>query len=101
MRKKRGMRPLWQTAERLTGAEGEMLARIPVFVIRGMREVETSGCAGILEYGPERVVLALERGVCAVRGRGLTLEDFEEGTLFIRGEIDGINFDGDGEEGGE
>ena len=84
--------PLWQRAAKAAGAEGEMLARIPVFVIRGGREMEVSGCVGILEYDEGRIVLAMERGETTVTGTGLTLEDFEEGTLTVRGEIAGVRF---------
>ncbi len=94
--RRRIAKPLWQTAAEAMGAEGEMLARIPVVVIRGMREAEICGCCGILEYGDARVTLALEGSVCTVTGEGLTLEDFRDGTLFVRGVIGRIVF---GEEG--
>ena len=84
--------PLWQTAEKAAGAEGDMLARIPVYVVRGSREVEIWGCAGILEYGSSEVRLAMERGTAAVRGTELTLEDFEDGVLTVRGLIEGLSF---------
>ncbi len=80
------------------GAEGDMLARIPVVVVRGMREAEVFGCAGIFEYGGERVTLSLEGSLCTVTGEGLTLEDFQDGTLFVRGAIREVIF---GEEDGE
>ena len=86
------MRPLWQTAAEAMGAEGEMLARIPVIVIRGMREAEIFGCAGILEYGEDRVALRMDGCVCTVTGEALTLEDFRDGTLFVRGVIDRVDF---------
>ena len=91
MRRNHGI-PLWQAAEKLAGAEGELLARIPVYVIRGTREAEIWGCAGILEYGSGRVRLAMERGEATVTGENLTLEDFEDGILTVRGVIEGIAF---------
>ena len=91
-------KPLWQTAAEAMDAEGDMLARIPVVVVRGMREAEIFGCAGILEYGGERVTLAMEGSLCTVTGEGLTLEDFQDGTLFVRGVIREVSF---GEEGRE
>ena len=90
------MPPLWQSAEKAVGAEGEMLARIPVYVIRGAREAEIWGCAGILEYGSSQVRLSMERGTATVTGEDLTLEDFEDGVLTVRGMIAGLSF---GEEG--
>ena len=98
-KKRRGPgRPLWQTAAEAMGAEGDMLGRIPVVVVRGMREAEIFGCAGILEYGWERVTLAMEGSLLTVTGEGLTLEDFQDGTLFVRGVIHAVIF---GEEEGE
>lgn len=90
--RRRLVRPLWQAAAEAMGAEGEMMARIPVVVVRGMREAEIYGCRGILEYGEARVTLALEGSVCTVTGAGLSLEDFQDGTLFVRGVIDRIVF---------
>ena len=86
----RPSRPLWLTAAEAVGAEGDLLARIPVIVVRAMREAEITGCAGILDYGPERVMLQMERDVWSLTGAGLTLEDFRDGTLAVRGLIRGI-----------
>ncbi len=81
----------------------DQTARIPVFVIRGKREIEVEGCTGILEYEPARIVLAVgkEGDRFTVAGRGLSLEDFSRGNLFVRGEIACARFgaaaDGEGE----
>ena len=91
-------RPGWQAAADVLGAEGDLLARIPVFVVRGNREIEISGCEGILEYGEERIVLETGGSCCVVTGRGLTLGDFSEGFLSVRGEIGSLRFGGNGEE---
>ncbi len=90
-------RPLWQTAAEAVGAEGDLLARIPVIVVRAMREAEITGCVGILDYGPERVVLQMEREVWVLTGDGLTLEDFRDGTLTVCGVIHGVRLGGEEE----
>ena len=89
---KTARKPAWQTVSDLTGAEGDLIARIPVFVVRGNREIEVEGCAGILEYDGERIVLETGAETCVVSGRGLTLGDFEDGFLRVRGEIGSICF---------
>ncbi len=76
----------------------DQAARIPVFVIRGKREIEVEGCTGILEYEPARIVLAVGRDRFTVEGRGLSLEGFSRGNLFVRGEIVSARF---GAAGGE
>ena len=95
MRRAAAGRTAWQRAEGAFGADGEFFARIPVFVMRGNREMEVFGCEGILEYGAEKVSLALCRGSCTVCGGGLTLEDFSDGTLVVRGVIGCVSFDGE------
>lgn len=63
-------------------------APIPVFIIRGKREIEVEGCTGILEYGEERIVLAVGKNDrFSVRGKNLTLSDFRRRILYVRGEI--------------
>ena len=85
-------KPGWQAAAELLGAEGDLLARIPVFVVRGNREIEVKGCAGILEYDGERIALEMDGEICVVTGHGLTLGDFSEGFLCVRGEIGSLRF---------
>ena len=70
-------------------------AVVPMMVctVRGRREVEAAGCGGILEYGPERVVLASDGGRVTITGRMLAIEDFQEGSILVRGEIDAVSFD--------
>ena len=96
-RVRRPSRPLWQTAAEAVGAEGDLLARIPVIVVRAMREAEITGCVGILDYGPERVALQMEREVWVLTGEGLTLEDFRDGTITVRGLIRGMRLGGEEE----
>ncbi|MBQ3636828.1 MAG: YabP/YqfC family sporulation protein [Clostridia bacterium] len=89
---------LYQTAAEWMGAEADMIAPIPVFIFRGRREIEAAGCDGILEYGPEKIVLSAMGELFTVKGRGLTLEDFSDGDLFVRGEIGTAFFGTEGEE---
>ncbi|MCR5683586.1 MAG: YabP/YqfC family sporulation protein [Clostridiales bacterium] len=66
-----------------------------ICTIRGRREVEAAGCGGILAYGPERVVLTSDDGQVTVTGRMLAIEDFTEGIILVRGEIDAVTFGGE------
>ncbi len=68
---------------------------MPVCTVRGRREVEAAGCAGILEYGPDRVVLASDAGRVTVSGRMLAIDGFTEGNVLVRGEIDAVSFGGE------
>ena len=77
----------------------DQIVRIPVFVIRGKREIEVEGCTGILEYEPGRIVLAVGRDRFTVEGRALELEDFSRGNLYVRGEIVSARFGCAGEDG--
>lgn len=70
----------------------EVVADIPVFVIRGRHEVEVAGCSGVREYGDSRVKLAVGRDIFTVTGDHLVLTDFRDNVLFIRGNIDGTFF---------
>ena len=72
---------------------------VPVFTIRGRREIEAEGCAGILEYTGERVVLDAAGHRFTVTGSCLTLENFTERTLTVRGRIASVSFGGEDGEG--
>jgi len=65
---------------------------IPVIIIRGRHEIEVSGCCGILEYENETVVLSMGKERFRVRGEALTLSDFREDTLYIRGSISSAEY---------
>ena len=99
----RGRRRLpYEYLAELFEVPADQAARLPVFVIRGKREIEVEGCTGILEYEPDRITLAVGNGRerFTVRGRGLMLEDFSRGTLFVRGEIVSARFGCADEDGG-
>jgi len=70
----------------------DIIANIPVIIIRGRHEIEVSGCCGILEYENETVVLSMGKERFRVRGEALTLSDFREDTLYIRGSISSAEY---------
>ncbi len=72
----------------------DAVARIPVFTVRGLHEAEIDGCDGILEYGETLVVLSAGKTDVRVDGEYLTLSDFREGRLTVRGNIRSIDFSG-------
>ena len=72
---------------------------MPVFTIRGRREIGVEGCTGILAYTEEQVILAAGTVRFTVTGRRLSLENFAERSLTVRGEIVSASFGaGEGEE---
>ncbi len=72
---------------------GEVSAPIPVFLMRGRYELEITGARGIREYGQERIVLRMGKGLCVVTGKELELTDFQEAVLYVRGKIDRLSFE--------
>lgn len=76
----------------------DVVADIPVFVLRGRHEIEVEGCSGVREYSDSRIVLSAGRETFTVTGDHLILTDFRGGVLFVRGNICGTSFC---EEGGQ
>ena len=95
---KRRRKRLYENLADFLEIPADQVAKIPVFTIRGKREIEIEGCTGILEYEPERIVLAVGRDRFTVEGSALILEDFAEKTLYIRGEIRSARFGREGTE---
>lgn len=89
-------RRLYEIIAESTEMPADAVARIPTFVIRGLHEVEADGCGGILEYCDTRVVLSCSLGALGkkhrmtVQGTMLTLSDFSDGRLHIRGNIGSV-----------
>ncbi len=86
-RKKEYTRKLYEKISDVLDVPQDMVARVPVFIIRGRHEIEVCGCRGILEYGKEKVVLSMGKEMFCVMGKNLTLSDFRDDTLFVRGWI--------------
>lgn len=92
---KKRKRKLYEKIAALCEIPQESVADIPIFVIRGRHEVEVEGCTGILEYDSEKIVLAVDksgRGKFTVTGDMLTLNDFSNRLLFVRGNIASVSF---------
>ena len=70
----------------------EVMTGIPVFTLRGREELEADGCTGILEYTPTRVVLAVKRDKVTIAGEELTLTDFRNTVLTVRGRILSVTY---------
>ena len=70
----------------------EVMSGIPVFTLRGQEELEADGCTGILEYTPTRVVLAVKREKVMITGEELTLTDFRNTVLTVRGRILSVTY---------
>ena len=89
-------RSLYELISSSVEMPADAVAKMPTFVIRGLHEVEADGCSGILEYCDSRVVLSCSFGVLGkehrmtVTGEMLTLSDFSDGVLHIRGNIQSV-----------
>ena len=78
---------LYERIAHLCEVDADIVAALPVFVIRGEHEIEVEGCRGILEYEPEKIVLSTKNGRFTALGKCLMLSDFRSGVLYIRGNI--------------
>ena len=91
---KRTTRRSWaEIMSELWEVPGEVSAPVPVFLMRGRYELEITGARGIRDYGQEKIVLRVGKGLCVVTGRELELTDFREAVLYVRGKIDCISFE--------
>ncbi len=94
--KKRRRVKLYEKIANFCEVPQELVAQIPVFVIRGRHEIEISGADGISEYTDTAIVITVGRDKFTVRGDHLILSDFRESVLYVRGNIDSASFEGGG-----
>ncbi len=83
---------LYERIAKLCEVPQNVVANIPIFVIRGKHEMEVTGCGGILEYDDNSIVLTVGRDKFTVKGKNLVLSDFRESVLYIRGDIVSASF---------
>lgn len=76
----------------LGGYPVEGLISIPLLDCKWNREIQISGCMGILEYDEKSIVIKTKRGNCSITGEGLYMENFRSDTLTVHGVIDSIRF---------
>ncbi len=95
MHKKNGRRVrLYERIADFCEVPDELVARVPVFVLRGRHQIEISGASGITEYSDSVIVLSVGRDKFTVRGMGLTITDFREAVICVRGDIVSAAFEG-------
>ena len=76
-------------------------AEFPADVVRGIPDVEirgngdcfVSGCLTILEYSEEMVKFDSGSVNVTVRGSGLLLSEFKNGSMRVKGEIASVSFE--------
>ena len=76
-------------------------AEFPADVVRGIPDVEirgngdcfVSGCLTILEYSEEMVKFESGSVNVTVRGTGLLLSEFKNGSMRVKGEIASVSFE--------
>ena len=95
-KKKKRREHIYEKVARFLEVPQELVANVPVFVIRGRHEIEISGCSGITEYSDDVIVLTVGRDKFTVRGNCLELADFRDCVLYVRGNIDSAAFEGGG-----
>ena len=99
--KSRRTKKLYELLAEFGEVPQEVVARLPIFTIRGKHEIEITGCTGILTYDSRRIVLAFGEGkhkeCFCVTGDSLTLTDFRDNILYVRGNIRSASF-GEGTE---
>lgn len=75
----------WASAH--TGLPLDYAAGLPRLELTGLRQLRVEQHRGLLEYGPETVVVRTAGASIRVRGSGLTLEAMTAGELTLSGEI--------------
>lgn len=93
--KKKRKRRFYEILAAICEVPGEVVGKIPVFLMRGREELEITGARSIREYSRERIVLWMGDGLFTVVGNNLELTDFEEAVLYVRGEIGCLYFEGE------
>ena len=68
------------------------LGLTPYLALRGRTELEIFGCAGILCYEDEKIVLQLTKGYLRVRGRRLSMRSYHRSAMTVGGEIEMLEF---------
>ena len=65
------------------------LKGVRVEILNG-REMSVGGCRGFIEYGAERIRLALVSGTLEILGNGLVCDSYLNGAVLIRGKIKAV-----------
>ena len=89
---KKARKHIYEIVADATEMPADAVSRIPVFTIRGTREIEIDGCDGILSYDGCRVSLSAHGKPVTVIGDGLMLSNFTGNALSVRGEIYKVMF---------
>ena len=93
-RKNERQKKLYEILAAFCEVPQDVVADVPVFVIRGTHEIEISGCTGILTYDSGQIVLSVGKGKERFRilGDALMLSDFRDRVLYVRGNIRSASF---------
>ena len=70
--------------------ESEALPGLPILEIAGDRRVLIERHGGVLEYGPERILIRVSYGTVCVAGCGLELIRMTHQQLVIAGRVDSV-----------
>lgn len=73
-----------------TELESEVLPGLPILEIAGDRRVLIERHRGVLEYGPERIVVRVSYGTACIAGCGLELIQMTHQQLVIAGRVDSV-----------
>lgn len=89
---KKARKNVMENLSAFSGYPIEGLQRIPLLDCKWNREIQISGCTGILEYDDQTIVLKTIRGNCGICGEGLYMENFHRDTLTVYGNLHTIWF---------
>ncbi|GHV12326.1 hypothetical protein FACS1894219_05010 [Clostridia bacterium] len=64
----------------------------PTIQIRGNRNIWVDGCASLLSYSTENIILDTKYTKISVAGTNLTLHSLSGGVLAVKGYISGVEF---------
>ncbi len=68
----------------------ESISAVSVVEVCGNREVNVSGCEGVLEYDRERILLRVRDGIVLLRGREMEMHAFVQDRVTVSGFIDAV-----------
>lgn len=89
-------RKLYEVITDFAEIPADTVTSVPTLIVRGEHEVEADGVGGILEYGERQVMLAVGKRRVLITGEMLTLSNFTDDSLLVRGNIAAVHLSEDG-----
>lgn len=84
---------LAQAASRLD-LPTDLVAGLPRMELTGFGQLAVEGHCGILEYGTERIAVAVRPGRLVIEGRDLAIRSMDHSQLLLTGQIAALRLEG-------